>query len=182
MISSTIPIAEARPTFFSENAVLIVLITNVVVPIMPFVVIYGISNTEIAPFTARISCNEMIGFMLGNTIYEILPWVSTVKVSRLIKIRADRLDSTDIHDDIKAYVFPYGNEHQAAVCKKRPVNIEPQYRVKTQCGKDSVERSVRGKTLLTFEEKSLEYDRYRNAVHKIREEKYSLEKSLCSYL
>ena len=51
------------------NAVSIVLITNVVVPIMPFVVIYGISNTEIAPFTARISCNEMIGFMLGNTIY-----------------------------------------------------------------------------------------------------------------
>ena len=42
MISSTIPIAEARHTFFSENAVLIVLITNVVVPIMPFVVIYGI--------------------------------------------------------------------------------------------------------------------------------------------
>ena len=39
MISSTIPIAEARPTFFSENAVLIVLITNVVVPIMPFVVV-----------------------------------------------------------------------------------------------------------------------------------------------
>ena len=69
MISSTIPIAEARPTFFSENAVLIVLITNVVVPIIPFVVIYGISNTEIAPFTARISCNEIIGFMLGNTIY-----------------------------------------------------------------------------------------------------------------
>ena len=44
--------------------------------------------------------------MLGNTIYlKFCQWVSTVKVSRLVKVRADRLDSTDIHDDIKAYVF-----------------------------------------------------------------------------
>ena len=64
--SRTIAIADASPIFWYWKPVSIVLITKVDVPILPPVIIYGISNTEAAPFMARISCNAMIVLIPGK--------------------------------------------------------------------------------------------------------------------
>ena len=62
----TIAIADASPIFWYWKPVSIVLITKVDVPILPPVIIYGISNTDAAPLMARISCNAMIVLIPGK--------------------------------------------------------------------------------------------------------------------
>src|SRR5690606_13583985 len=60
MISRTTAIAEARPTFENVKAVLTVWMTNVSDPFAPPVMMNGISNTDSAPDTARITDSPMI--------------------------------------------------------------------------------------------------------------------------
>ena len=115
MTSRTTAIAEARPNLWYLNAILIVWMTNVSLPLAPPVMMNGISNTDSDPEIARMNDRPTIGRMPGSDdVPELLPPVGAVDLGRLVAVsRRDRLDRAQEQHEVQAEVAPHRDARRA---------------------------------------------------------------------